>query len=177
MRFPSLQQCERVLSFVFLFAAATLSYSIHQLLLLQTTIDIMIRTVVVFALIVVAAQAFVSPANRAVGKLLSGGVICLSCLRRMIHNNHFLSIGNLSLTPCLFINTHMTAKPAFASRTAPKMMIDGSIMEQSAVSAAANTQLIASQVTDFGGYLFPVFGIIALAGLILFLSPPLADPN
>jgi len=95
----------------------------------------MIRTVVVFALIVVAAQAFVSPANRAV------------------------------------------AKPAFASRTAPKMMIDGSIMEQSAVSAAANTQLIASQVTDFGGYLFPVFGIIALAGLILFLSPPLADPN
>ena len=57
------------------------------------------------------------------------------------------------------------------------MIIDGSIMEQSAVSAAANTQLIASQVTDFGGYLFPVFGIIALAGLILFLSPPLADPN
>ena len=65
--------------------------------------------------------------------------------------------------------------PAFArTATAPKMIIDGSIMEQSAL---VNPQLIASQVSDFGGYLFPVFGIIALAGLILFLSPPLADPK
>ena len=72
-------------------------------------------------------------------------------------------------------STITTAMPAFTrTATAPKMIIDGSIMEQSVL---ANPQLIASQVSDFGGYLFPVFGIIALAGLILFLSPPLADPK
>ena len=39
----------------------------------------------------------------------------------------------------------------------------------------ASSQMIASNVSDFGGYLFPVFGIGALAALILYLSPPLVD--
>ena len=66
----------------------------------------MIRTVVVFALIVVAAQAFVSPANRAVGKLLFGGVVCLSCLRRMIHKNHFLYWKFVAHTLSMYKHTH-----------------------------------------------------------------------
>ena len=40
---------------------------------------------------------------------------------------------------------------------------------------AASSQMIASNVSDFGGYLFPVFGIASLAALILYLSPPLVD--
>ena len=52
-----------------------------------------------------------------------------------------------------------------------QMTVDGA--ELSAVADQAN--LLASSVSDFGGYLFPVFGLIGLAGLILFLAPPLAD--
>jgi len=55
----------------------------------------------------------------------------------------------------------------------PKMLIDGSVMETS--DFAANANVVASNVSDFGGYLFPVFGIISLAALILFLAPPLAE--
>ena len=55
------------------------------------------------------------------------------------------------------------------------MMLEGSDMTVSNV--AANANLVAANVQDFGGYLFPVFGILALCGLILYLSPPLADPN
>ena len=55
------------------------------------------------------------------------------------------------------------------------MMVEGSDVAVSSV--ASNANLIATNVSDFGGYLFPVFGIIALAGLILYLSPPLADPE
>lgn len=40
---------------------------------------------------------------------------------------------------------------------------------------AATSNMLASNVSDFGGYLFPVFGIGALAALILFLAPPLID--
>jgi len=40
---------------------------------------------------------------------------------------------------------------------------------------ADNSNLIASTVSDFGGYLFPVFGLLSLAALILFLAPPLKD--
>ena len=53
------------------------------------------------------------------------------------------------------------------------MMVEGSDVAVSNV--AQNANLIASNVQDFGGYLFPVFGILALASLILFLAPPLAD--
>jgi hypothetical protein len=42
-------------------------------------------------------------------------------------------------------------------------------------SVAASSNLIAESVNDFGGYLFPVFGLLGLAGLILFLAPPLVD--
>ena len=39
----------------------------------------------------------------------------------------------------------------------------------------ASSQVLASSVSDFGGYFFPVLGIGSLAALILFLAPPLAD--
>lgn len=41
--------------------------------------------------------------------------------------------------------------------------------------AAQSSNMLASNVQDFGGYAFPVFGLLALAGLILFLAPPLVD--
>jgi len=37
--------------------------------------------------------------------------------------------------------------------------------------------VVASTQTDFGGLLFPVGGIGALAALILYLSPPLSDSD
>jgi hypothetical protein len=40
---------------------------------------------------------------------------------------------------------------------------------------AANSNLLATSVSDNGGYLWPVFGIGSLAALILFLAPPLVD--
>jgi len=54
-------------------------------------------------------------------------------------------------------------------------MLDGTDMAVSNVVQNAN--LLASDVQDFGGYLFPVFGLLSLGALILFLSPPLADPE
>ena len=66
------------------------------------------------------------------------------------------------------------ARPAFAARTeSPKMMVEGADVAVSNV--AQNANLIASNVGDFGGYLFPVFGLLSLGALILFLAPPLAD--
>ena len=67
------------------------------------------------------------------------------------------------------------APRAFKPTTPAQMMVEGSDVAVSNV--AANANLIASNVSDFGGYLFPVFGIISLAALILYLSPPLADPE
>jgi len=40
---------------------------------------------------------------------------------------------------------------------------------------ASNTNLIATNAADFGGYFIPVAGLGLLAVLILYLSPPLAD--
>lgn len=67
------------------------------------------------------------------------------------------------------------SRTAGASFEAPKMMVEGS--DFAVADVAGNANLLASNVQDFGGYLFPVFGLLALAGLILFLSPPLADPE
>jgi len=47
-----------------------------------------------------------------------------------------------------------------------------------AVSNIAQTSnLIASNVADFGGYLFPVAGLTVLAAFILYLSPPLVSDD
>jgi hypothetical protein len=65
--------------------------------------------------------------------------------------------------------------PAFVSREAPKVNMIDNVADFSASNFAATSNVVASNVSDYGGYLFPVFGLIALAGLILFLSPPLVD--
>jgi len=52
-------------------------------------------------------------------------------------------------------------------------MMENTIAEFS--HKVASSQMIASSVSDFGGYFFPVLGIGSLAALILFLAPPLAD--
>ena len=40
---------------------------------------------------------------------------------------------------------------------------------------AQNTQMIATSAGDFGGALFPVFGLVTLGAVILVLAPPIAD--
>ncbi|KAL3784527.1 hypothetical protein HJC23_012162 [Cyclotella cryptica] len=60
-----------------------------------------------------------------------------------------------------------------AAPQAPKMMIDGSVME----SAAANANLIATSSGDFGGAFWPVAGIVSIAALILYLAPPLVGDD
>lgn len=42
-------------------------------------------------------------------------------------------------------------------------------------SIAQSSQIVASNAGDFGGALFPVFGLAALGAVILVLAPPLAD--
>ncbi|KAL3781090.1 hypothetical protein ACHAWO_012516 [Cyclotella atomus] len=56
---------------------------------------------------------------------------------------------------------------------APKMMIDGSVME----SAVTNANLIATSSSDFGGAFWPVAGIVGIAALILYLAPPLVGDD
>merc|ERR1712130_10764 len=64
--------------------------------------------------------------------------------------------------------------PASVAREAPKLNLMENTMADFS-SQVASSQMVASNVADFGGYFFPVIGIGALAALILFLAPPLAD--
>lgn len=79
---------------------------------------------------------------------------------------HLLSSDPLSLTP-----STITAFNRASTVEAPKMMIDGSVLE----SAASTANLIATSSDANGGAFFPVAGIVSLAALILFLAPPLVD--
>jgi len=54
---------------------------------------------------------------------------------------------------------------------APKMMVDGAVIE----SVITNANLIATESASFGGAFFPVAGLGSLAALILYLAPPLVD--
>ena len=69
----------------------------------------------------------------------------------------------------------MTVGPAFVAREAPKVNMIENVADFSVSNVAATSNMVASNVSDFGGYLFPVFGIMALSALILFLAPPLVD--
>jgi hypothetical protein len=66
--------------------------------------------------------------------------------------------------------TH-TAMSGRSAPVVPNMIIDGSVME----SAASTANLIATSAGENGGFFFPVAGIVSLAGLILFLAPPLKE--
>jgi hypothetical protein len=67
------------------------------------------------------------------------------------------------------------ASPAFtAAREAPKLnLLENTMADFS--SQVATSNMVASNVGDFGGYFFPIAGIVSLAALILFLAPPLVD--
>ena len=72
----------------------------------------------------------------------------------------------------MLYSTHIVTRPAFAPRVeAPQMTVDGAQLSD----IAQSVNLIATSSDDFGGALFPIFGIGAIAAFILFLSPPLAD--
>ena len=66
------------------------------------------------------------------------------------------------------------ASPAFAAQETKLNLLDPSMVSDFATQAATSN-MVASNVQDFGGYAFPVFGLGALAALILFLAPPLVD--
>ncbi len=61
-----------------------------------------------------------------------------------------------------------TAKPVMALDMVSAETVD-------AVSSLATTLTVASSSGDFGGLAGPVAGLGFLVGLIVFLSPPLAD--
>jgi len=67
--------------------------------------------------------------------------------------------------------TFPVSNQAYSHVTAPNMVVDAELLN----NVASSTQLIAANSGDFGGYFFPVVGIGALCGFILFLAPPLAD--
>lgn len=66
----------------------------------------------------------------------------------------------------------LVSSPAFARTAEMKMMPEAA---EFVSQVASNSHLLATSVSDNGGYLWPVFGIGSLAGLILFLAPPLVD--
>lgn len=77
---------------------------------------------------------------------------------------------------CFFFS--LTLLPLFSiaarlSATAPPKMMAEAVDVVSQV--ADNAQLIASSVSDNGGYFFPVAGLGSLGAIILYLAPPLAD--
>mmetsp|Transcript_36753 Transcript_36753/g.85859 ORF Transcript_36753/g.85859 Transcript_36753/m.85859 type:complete len:108 (-) Transcript_36753:213-536(-) len=82
-----------------------------------------------------------------------------------------------ALTSFKFFPT--VARPAFAQKSAPRFNTEVNMgpaeFEAVVNNVAASSNVVASNVSDFGGYLFPVFGIGALCALILYLSPPLSD--
>jgi hypothetical protein len=72
------------------------------------------------------------------------------------------------------LRTTVVTTPAFARVTAPKMIpLEG--VDVAVSNIAANANMIAASVDDNGGFFFPIVGLTAVAALILFLSPPLAD--
>jgi len=50
-----------------------------------------------------------------------------------------------------------------------------SVVDIATSSIAQTSQMVATNSGDFGGALFPVFGLGILGALLLFLAPPLAD--
>lgn len=87
------------------------------------------------------------------------------------------------LTCCAYLfntpkNENTTvSSPAFVkSSSSAQQMIPMEKVEAAFTSVIAqNTNLIATNADEFGGYFYPVAGIALLAVLILYLSPPLAD--
>ncbi|CAB9513171.1 expressed unknown protein [Seminavis robusta] len=65
--------------------------------------------------------------------------------------------------------TPATQALSAAKVEAPQMSFD------SFAEIAQSSQMIASNAGDFGGALFPVFGLATLGAIILVLAPPLRD--
>jgi hypothetical protein len=78
-------------------------------------------------------------------------------------------------TDSCFSRLATVSSPAFVGRDAPKVNMMDPMADFSASSVAASSNMIASNTNDFGGLLFPVFGLLFLGAIILYLAPPFAD--
>jgi len=73
-----------------------------------------------------------------------------------------------------------TPARALRARSAPKVSMSVDMVAPEAVTSAAESlnqvaMTVASSGNDFGGLAGPIAGLGFIAGLIVFLSPPLAD--
>eukprot|EP00978_Attheya_sp_CCMP212_P042411 scaffold258003_cov39-Attheya_sp.AAC.1 len=149
----------------------------------------MVRVIVLFAMLIAAASAFVAPANRAVGKSVVAfdetGVVGLHLPKwsYLLDRQDFflarkfpvlISRANYVCRAALRAQVSNTAFARSSAPQAPKMSLDGAV-DIVSNQVAANSNLIATDVSDNLGYLFPIVGILSLGALILYLSPPLAD--
>jgi len=102
--------------------------------------------------------------------------LCSRCyLSERLRNDHLLSHLTPFLFPLMFVQQPTTvSSPAFTRVEAPKMSLD-SVVDIATSSIAQTSQMVATNSGDFGGALFPVFGLGILGAIILFLAPPLAD--
>jgi hypothetical protein len=91
-----------------------------------------------------------------------------------VNHLHATSARNVGLATLSLMHTVST--PAFARKTTtPVKMVPVETATEIMTAVAQNTQMIATNADEFGGYFYPVAGIGLLATLILYLSPPLSD--
>jgi hypothetical protein len=74
----------------------------------------------------------------------------------------------------------LTARPRIARSATPvrpTMALDAlpAVDISSAAHDTVSSITLAASANDFGGYTFPVVGLLLLVGVIVSLSPPLAD--
>ena len=78
----------------------------------------------------------------------------------------------------------LVARPRVVRAAAPTMSLDALPVADlpavadsavAAASSAASTLALATSASDFGGYTFPLVGLLILTGAIVVLAPPVED--